>query len=187
MKKMLKVILPVMLISVLLIAGCSGEPETDASEMGSIIDCEEHTGQGFEAGDPAPVFQFQTSEGQLASLSDFRGKVVLVNFWAYWCVPCVSEMPFLQQVYDKWQEKGLVLLAIHVGESAEEATSFMEEYNLSFPVLMDTEGIAAIQYGAASIPTTFLIDEEGLIRGAKVGAFSSVEEIESTLSQLMAD
>jgi peroxiredoxin len=181
MKKILAAILPAILISVLLIAGCSEKPETGVSVMGSIIDCEEHTGQGFEAGDPAPVFQFQTSEGQLASLSDFRGEVVLVNFWAHWCGPCVSEMPFLQQVYDKWQEKGLVLLAIHVGESAEEATSFMEEYNLSFPVLMDIEGIAAIQYEVSSIPTTFLIDKDGLIRGAKVGAFSSVEEIEAGL------
>jgi peroxiredoxin len=187
MNKILKVILPLMLISVLLIAGCSDESEPDISGLSWITDCEEYTGEGFKAGDPALDFQFQTPEGQLTSLSDFKGKVVLINFWAHWCQPCVYEMPFMQQVYDEWHERGLVVLAIHVGESAEEAASFVEEYSLSFPVLMDVEGIAAIQYGATSIPTTLLIDEEGLIQGAKVGAFSSVEEIEGGISQFIPE
>jgi peroxiredoxin len=187
MNKMLKVILPVMLISVLLIAGCPGNSEPDISRLGSIIDCEEYTGGGFKAGDPAPDFHFQNADGQTVALSDFRGEVVLINFWAYWCGPCVYEMPFIQQVYEEWQEKGLVLLSIHIGEDAEKAASFIEEYNLSFPVLMDIEGIVATQYGATSIPTTFLIDKEGLIQGIKVGRFSSVEEIEGGISLFITE
>jgi peroxiredoxin len=167
MNKGLRVILAVMLISVLLIAGCSEESETP------------------EGSNQAPDFQLNTLDGQTIALSDFRGKVVLLNFWAYWCGPCTFEMPFIQQIYDEWQEAGLVLLAIHIGESAEEAASFVEEYSLTFPVLLDIEGTVATQYGATSIPTTFLIDEDGIVQAVKVGAFSSVEEIESGLSRFL--
>jgi peroxiredoxin len=166
MNKMLRVILPLMLISALLIAGCSGEPEAPPEEEDI----------------QAPDFELDTLDGQTVALSDFRGEVVLLNFWAHWCNPCVSEMPFLQQVYDEWQERGLVLLAIHIGESAEEAASFVEEYSLSFPVLLDIDGTVAAQYGVQNIPTTFLIDQEGIVQGVKVGPFSSVEEIEGGIS-----
>jgi peroxiredoxin len=164
MKKMLKVILPVMLISVLLIAGCSGDSEATDGEI------------------QAPDFQLNTLDGQTVCLSDFRGEVVLINFWATWCGPCAYEMPFLQQVYDEWQEAGLVLLAVNVGESPEKVAAFMQDHGFSFPVLLDTEGIVATQYGASSIPTTFLIDENGIAQAVKIGAFQSVEEIEGGLS-----
>ncbi len=167
MNKSLRVTLAIMLISVLLIVGCSEESETP------------------EGSNQAPDFQLNTLDGQTIALSDFRGKVVMLNFWAHWCVPCVSEMSFIQQVYDEWQEAGLVLLAIHIGEDTEAAASFVEEYNLTFPVLLDIEGIVATQYGATSIPTSFLIDEDGIVQAAKVGAFSSVEEIESGLSRFL--
>jgi peroxiredoxin len=194
MGRTLKVLVITALAAVLVIgltttAGC-GEDNTangGTSGLGSIIDCEEYTGQGFEAGDPAPEFQFQYANGQTFSLSDFQGEVVLLNFWAHWCVPCASEMPFIQQVYEEWQEKGLVLISIHVGESAEAAADFVEEYNLSFPVLMDIDGTAATQYGVASIPMTLLIDQDGLIQGIMVGAFSSVEQIESGLSLFITE
>ena len=168
MNKLLKVILPVMLISVLLIAGCSGDSEPPNE---------------FQA----PDFQLNSLDGQTVTLSDFRGEVVLLNFWAHWCSPCAYEMPFIQQVYDEWQEKGLVLLSIHVGEDAQKAASFMEQYDLSFPVLLDLEGVVMAQYGVTSIPTTFLIDEDGIIQAARVGAFSSVEEIEAGLTQFISD
>jgi peroxiredoxin len=172
MKKLLKVILPIMLISMLLFVGCSGDSEaenTEASEEEIV----------------APDFELNDLDGQTVRLSDLRGSVVLLNFWAYWCSPCASEMPFIQQIYEEWQEAGLVLLSIHVGESAEEAADFVEEYGLTFPVLMDTDGAVATQYGAISIPTTFLIDGDGLVQAAKVGAFQSVEEIEAGLSMLL--
>jgi peroxiredoxin len=166
MNKMLKVILPVLLISVLLIAGCSNESEAPPEEEDI----------------QAPDFQLDTLDGQTVALSDFRGEVVLLNFWATWCGPCASEMPFIQQVYDEWSGKGLRVLAINIGESAGTVTSFLEEYSLSFPVLLDIDGAVATQYGATNIPTTFLIDQEGIVQGVKVGAFSSVEEIEGGIS-----
>lgn len=185
MNKMLKVILPVTLISVLLIPACSGDSEPDISGLGWITGCAEYSGQSLQIGDPAPDFQFQTAGGQFVSLSDLRGKVVLVNFWATWCGPCAYEMPFIQQVYDEWQEEELVVLAISIGERSNTVTSFVERYSLSFPVLLDREAIAAVQYRAASIPTTLFIDKDGIIQGIRVGPFRSKEEIESILSQLI--
>jgi peroxiredoxin len=184
MNKMLKIILPVMLISVLLIAGCSGGPAPDISGIGLITACDEYTGQGLQAGDPAPDFQFQNAAGEPVALSDFRGNVVMINFWATWCGYCKMEMPYIQQVYDEWQEKGLVLLAIDLGEDADTVAKFIQEQGLSFPVLLDSDMKVATQYKVASLPTTLFIDKDGIIQGIQVGAFSSKEVIESVLSLL---
>ena len=133
---------------------------------------------------PAPQFQFTNNSGQLISLSDLQGKPVLINFWASWCSPCRQEMPYIQQIYNEWQEKGLVLLAINIGESASQAAEFMRSQGLSFPVLLDPEGEIAGQYGVRAIPTSFFIDKDGIIQDMKVGAFHSKAEIESGLSKL---
>jgi len=167
MNKMLKVMLLIMLISGLLMAGCAGG-----------------TSQNPWIGKPAPDFEFQSPEGQATSLSDLKGKPVLINFWATWCSPCRMEMPYIQQVYDEWQEMGLVLLAINIGESPSQVEEFMQSRGLSLPVLLDTEGKVAGQYGIRAIPTTFFIDREGIIQDMKVGPFQSTAEIESSLSKL---
>ena len=167
MKEMLKVILPLMLISVLLIAGCSNDSET------------------LQEGTQAPDFQLNNLDGQTVRLSDFRGEVILVNFWETECSYCVEELPYLQQVYDEWQEAGLVFLTISMGESPEKVAAFMQDNGYSFPVLLDTSLTAAIQYEAEEIPATFFIDEDGIIQAVKVGVFSSVEEIEDILNQLI--
>ncbi len=184
MNKMLKVIWLVMLIPVLLIAGCSSQPEIDISGIGSITACAEYSGQGLQRGDPAIEFQFQNATGQTVALSDLKGKVVLVNFWATWCGPCNIELPFIQQIYDEWQERELVVLAIDIGESPSTVAEFMQNKELSFPVLLDSEMKVAAQYRVMYIPTTFFIDKDGIIQYIKVGAFQSQEEIESILSQL---
>ena len=187
MNKRLKVILPVMLISVLLIAGCSGESEPDISGLSWITRYSTDPAQSPQIGEPAPDFEFQDSEGHTTSLSDFRGEVVLLNFWATWCGPCVYEMPFIQQAYDEWQGTRLRVLAINIGESADTATSFMEAHSLSFPVLLNPNSELVGRYNIEYIPTTFFIDEDGIIQHIEVGAFSSKEEIESILSQLMSE
>ena len=167
MNKMLKVMLLIMLISGLLMAGCAGG-----------------TSQNPWIGKPAPDFQFQSPDGQATSLSDLRGKPVLINFWATWCSPCVYEMPYIQQIYDEWQEKGLVLLAINIGESSSKVKGFLQSHGFSLPVLLDTEGKIAGQYGIRPIPTSFFIDKDGIIQDVKVGPFQSTAEIESSLSKL---
>jgi peroxiredoxin len=136
-------------------------------------------------GEPAPDFQFQGLDGQPTSLSALQGSPVLINFWATYCSPCVVEMPYLQEIYYGWQEKGLVLLAINIGESPEEVQAFLQSQGLFLPVLLDSGGAATAQYGVSRIPTTFFIDSEGIIQEVHVGPFQSAAEIEDSLSQLI--
>ncbi len=168
MNKALKIILLGVLALALLTAGCSPTPT-----------------QGIKVGNLAPDFQLQNLNGNSVSLSDFRGKPVLLNFWASWCPPCRDEMPYLQQVYDEWSAKGLVLLAINIGESSSTVEEFMQSHNLSFPVLLDTKQDVDQKYNIYGIPTTFLIDKDGIIQDIKVGAFQSTAELESSLSKIM--
>ena len=163
----LKVILVITLSLGMLLAGCAGE-----------------NSQNPWIGKPAPEFHLSSLDGQSVSLSDLKGRPVLINFWATWCDPCRGEMPYLQQVYDEWQGKGLVLLAINIGESPSQVAKFMQSQRLSLPVLLDGEGNIAVMYNVRAIPTTFFIDREGIIQDVKVGAFQSKAEIESSLSRL---
>lgn len=151
-----------------------------------IASCGGETSQNPWIGKPAPDFQFQGSDDeQPVSLSDLKGKPVLINFWATRCGPCRVEMPYLQQVYDEWQVKGLLLLAINIGESPSEIAEFMQSQELSFPVLLDSEGEIAQKYNIQYIPSTFFIDKDGIIQDMRVGSFQSKAEIESSLSKLI--
>jgi peroxiredoxin len=164
MNKMLTAIL------VILIALCS---ITTACQSGAT-----------EVGKPAPDFQLNTLDEQTVSLSEFRGEPVLVNFWTTWCGPCNTELPFIQQIYEEWQGKGLVVLAINIGESPSDVAEFIQGQGLSFPILLDTNTNTARGYDIQEIPTTFFIDKDGIIQHIKFGAFHSQEEIESILNQL---
>lgn len=140
---------------------------------------------GVSIGNLAPDFQLQTLNGQTVSLKALRGKPVLINFWATWCPPCKAEMPYLQQINDTWSAKGLVLLAVDIGEKPATVEKFMTELNLSMTIPMDTDGKVAKAYLIGAIPTTFLIDKDGVIRQKVIGAFPSVEAIEKELSKIM--
>jgi len=144
-------------------------------------------GRGSEIGNLAPDFQLNNLDGQPVSLGDFRGKPVLVNFWASWCPPCRSEMPFIQETFTdkKWADEGLVVLAIAIGESPSRVSEFVKKYGLTFPVLLDTERNVSLEYYVRAIPTTFLIDRDGIIREIKIGAFSSKTEIERSLRKVI--
>ena len=171
MNRVLRVILLVILASGLLITGCSPNSTPTQETKGS---------------DLAPDFILPDLEGRPVSLSDFGGKPVLINFWASRCGPCLYEMPYLQQVYEEWSAKGLVLLAINKGESSSRVTEFVNAYGLSLPVLLDTKQVVAQKYRALGIPISFFIDKDGIIQAVKIGPFSSVAEIEEYLSQVMS-
>lgn len=141
--------------------------------------------EGANIGNIAPDFELRTLDGQTVKLSALRGKPVLVNFWATWCPPCRAEMPYLQQVHEKWTTKGLVLLAIDLEEDTETIRKFMTELNLSMTVPLDTDGRVGKAYGITGIPETFLIDKDGIIRQKIIGAFPSVAAIERQLSLIM--
>ena len=168
MNKMLIAILVMILTSGLLITGC-----TDGSEPTATV------------GKAAPDFQLQNLDGQSISLNDLKGKPVLVNFWATWCRPCVSEMPYIQEIYDEWSGKGLIVLAINIGDSSSEAEQFLQDHNLSLPVLLDTNKAVAQRYNIRGIPTTFFIDKDGIIQEKIIGAFPNKEAIENRLDKIM--
>ena len=166
MRQTFRVMLLIILASGILATGCAAPAE--APEIGKV----------------APSFQLTDIDGQSISLSDFRGEPVLLNFWATWCGPCRMEMPYIQEVYDERSELGLVILAINIGESLTTVEEFMQDYNLSFPVLLDMEGKVAEQYNIRGIPATYFIDSDGIIRDMQIGAFRSVAEIEDILSRV---
>jgi len=174
--KATKVILPVTLAILLLVVGCSSDPEINNTEP-----------TGTRVGDRAPDFQLENLSGEVVALSKLQGRPVMVNFWATWCTWCRVEMPYIQEIYEGWSGKppSLVVLAINVGESASTARNFMQSYHLSFPVLLDIERNVTQNYRIMGYPTTFFIDENGIIQGKKVGAFRSRVEIESYLSDIV--
>ena len=140
---------------------------------------------GWQIGNLAPDFSLVNPEGKSVSLSDFRGKPVLINFWATWCPSCQLEMPFLQQVYNDRSGTDLVFLAIDTGESPAKVKEFFASKGLSLPVLFDFTGSASDKYGVSAIPTTFFIDGSGVIKQKTVGAFPSTRAIEMQLRTIM--
>ena len=179
MNKMLKLILPVILTLVLLLASCSAGPEPLDGKSPAV------PVKGTQINNLAPDFQLQSLDGQTISLSDLRGKPVLINFWASWCPPCREEMPYLQEIYEEWTDKGLVVLAINIGESSSTAEEFIQSYNLSFTVLLDTEQDIAQRYNITGIPTTLFVDKDGIIQDKVIGAFQSTAQIENRLSKII--
>lgn len=144
------------------------------------------TGMGSkppQVGGPAPSFEAKTLEGKMVSLSDYRGKVVLLTFWATWCEPCKKEMPEIQAAYEKHQE-GLVVLAVNFGENLDTASDFAHHGKLTFPVLLDRRVNIAERYGVISLPVTFFIDQDGIIRERVVGGTLTEEGIGNVFEQI---
>jgi len=115
-------------------------------------------------------FSLPTLTGENQSLSDLKGKVVFLNFWATWCGPCRSEMPSMEALHNSYREKGLEILAVNSGENQAQVLAFMTGNQLSFPVALDMDGKVSMAYGIQAIPTSFLIDREGKIIARLVGS-----------------
>ena len=109
-------------------------------------------------------FQLVDLEGKTQRLSQYRGKVVLVNFWATWCKPCTTEMPAMQTTYDRLRDKGFVVLAINELEDEAKVREHIKQYGHTFPVLMDRDNKIANQFGVFGLPVSVFIDEKGVVR-----------------------
>jgi peroxiredoxin len=134
-------------------------------------------------GKPAPDFALKDVDSHQVTLKDLRGKSVLLTFWATWCEPCRNELPQIEALYEALKDKGLVVLAVNVNESAETAKKFFAEQGYTFQCLVDPAGEANKQYGAGGIPRTILIDKDGIVRdfhrgyGPKVDLRASVKKL----------
>ena len=121
-------------------------------------------------GKPAPAFTLQDLNGKNVSLADFRGKVVILDFWATWCPPCVQEIPHFIELYEQYKDKGFAMLGISLDQAGISVVkSFEQKYKINYPIMM-TDGQVHNAYGGiTSIPTTFIIDSAGNIRKKYVG------------------
>ncbi|RMD85877.1 MAG: TlpA family protein disulfide reductase [Candidatus Dadabacteria bacterium] len=127
----------------------------------SLFACTKGKRSGISPGDFAPNFSARDITGKKVSLADFRGKVVLINFWASWCAPCVQEMPSLERLYERLQSRGLVVLAIGVDDEEKNLRAFVEEYDLTFPVLLDLQGKIKHTYRVSGVPESLVVDRSG--------------------------
>lgn len=117
-----------------------------------------------DTGKVAPVFELKDLEGKKVSLTDFKGKVILLNFWATWCAPCKAEMPSLENLYSNLKSKGLVVIGVAVDNSEKTVSSFIKEKGITFPILLDKgKEVSFDDYGVIGLPVTFLIDKKGII------------------------
>ena len=122
-------------------------------------------------GENAPNFTLKNLDGKEINLNQFRGKHVLINFWATWCGPCKIEMPSLEALYERFKDRNFVLLAISNDMfGANIVKPFVKAHNINFPVLLDQRLKVSNTFGVVSLPTTFMIDPQGKIIGALFGA-----------------
>ena len=148
------------------------DPATSSSDRPSVVEAEDLSIVPAPANFAAPEITLYDLDGLQASLANFEGQVVLVNNWATWCPPCKAEMPTLQAYYEEHKDQGFVLIGIEAGEPAEEVAQFVEDYNLTFPIWLDPDSKALSAFHNQNLPSSYVIDKEGRVRLAWIGAIS---------------
>lgn len=112
----------------------------------------------------APDFTLKSRSGENVKLSEHRGEVVMINFWASWCAPCRQEMPLLEEMYKKYSDLGFVLLGVNVEEDSSKATELLREIPVSFPILYDNKNDVTKLYKVVAMPSTVMVDRDGNMR-----------------------
>lgn len=125
----------------------------------------------------APDFTLKTLDGENLRLSEFRGDVVLINFWASWCGPCRQEMPVLSKLHDKYRALGFTVLGVNVEQDSGKARKLLRETPVSFPVLLDNESVVSKQYDVVAMPSTVLVDRDGNMRYLHKGYKPGLEDV----------
>lgn len=145
----------------------------DTSSTQVSAEVNNKTKSGIEVNQMAPDFSLKTLDGKEAKLSDYRGQKVILNFWATWCPPCKAEIPHMEKYYKNHAKKDHVeILAVNLTKSDKDENyikDFIKSYDMTYPVLLDTEGEQQKQYEIVTIPTTFIIDTKGVIQKKIVG------------------
>jgi len=117
-----------------------------------------------EVSGPAPNFALQDESGNVISLDDLKGQVIMINFWASWCGPCRQEMPLLEAIYEKYEPLGFTLLGVNVEENPTDGQAWLQDRPVSFPVLYDPANGVSKLYDVVAMPSTVLIDRQGNVR-----------------------
>ncbi len=138
------------------------------------------------AGMPASEFSLMDLDGKSHKLEQYRGKIVLLNFWATWCKPCTTEMPAMQTVYDQLREKGFVVLAVNELEDERKVREHIEVYKHTFPVLLDQENKVANQYGVFGLPVSVFIDQNGVVQEYIKGGLLTEAKIQDIVARIQA-
>ena len=137
-------------------------------------------------GATAPDFTLRSNNGKNLKLSEHRGEVVMINFWATWCGPCRQEMPELERLYQKYRKAGFVLLGISVDDKPEAARTMAQQLKVTFPVLFDDRKQASRRYDVDAMPSTLLVDRNGIVRFVHRGYRGGVEkQYEEKLRELL--
>ena len=125
---------------------------------------------------PAPDFTLKSKQGENLRLEDYRGQVVMLNFWASWCGPCRQEMPIMDEIHAKYKDLGFTVLAVNVDEQSAEADRFLDAVPVNFPVLYDSQSKVSELYGVDSMPYPVMIDRDGTRRFMHRGDQPGFEE-----------
>ena len=138
--------------------------------------------EGQSVGEQAPEFTLNDFEGTPVSLTDLRGKVVMLNFWSAACPPCREKMPTLQRIYEDLQARGFTILAINVNDRPQDALKYLTDNGYTFPALRDADLSVARMYAVTGIPKTLMLDRNGMIRDVRLGPTD-----EATLRRLIEE
>lgn len=134
------------------------------------------SGHCLLAATKAPDFTLQSRDGKNVRLSDLRGQVVLLNFWASWCGPCRQEMPILDDIHKRYQSLGFSVLGVNLDAKSKKAIDYLKDTPVTFPVLYDPKGDVSGQYGVQAMPSTVIIDKDGNVRFLHEGFKSGYED-----------
>ena len=147
-----------------------GWPAVAALLCGLLLTACGEPARRLQAGDPAPHFKVATLDGRVLDFpADLAGKVVAVRFWADWCRFCKDEMNDIEPVYQQYQDQGMEVVAINVGQSRKVAQRFVDNLNTSYTIGLDEDSVAARSYGVIGLPTTFFIDRDGKVQSKILG------------------
>jgi thiol-disulfide isomerase/thioredoxin len=152
----------------------------------SSVSC--FTASATDVGQPAPQFTLPTLlQDKPTALKEFAGKVVYLDFWASWCAPCRTSFPLLNKLHEKLKAQGFEVVAINLDEDKALAEKFLQEYPVSFTVLRDAKGEWADQFVVESMPTSFIIDKQGVVQNIHHGFTSDdIKELEEKITKLLA-
>ena len=153
------IVLSVKIIIIYLLAGSVGVAADQAKSIYQI-----------EKKSIAADFTLKDVEGKSHKLSDYRGKVVMINFWATWCPPCRYELPSMQRAYEKLKRSDVEFLAINLGEDADTIFTFTADYPVTFPLLMDLDSSVSNMYPVIGLPTTYFVNPEGYLVYRAIGS-----------------